>query len=79
MAFRVMGAKRRKRAVGGSFDHSHRGIFFFHSRAHRVHIIHLDAEVIDAARIAGPPAQKCQADIAVGDDHRGVIGFGDSF
>jgi hypothetical protein len=79
MALRIMRAERCKGPVGWPFDKTDGGIVFFIAAEHEIHVVHLDAKVIDAGGVARPPAQKRDTDVAIAGDDRCVVGLGDSF
>src|SRR5581483_4917379 len=60
----------RERPVRRPLEHGHLRIIFPDARDGAVHVIHIDAEVMQARHVAGLAADHRHADVAVADAYR---------
>ena len=67
-----MHADASKRPVGGPLQPLHLGIVLARSAEHFLHVLHLEAEVVEASLAASLAGVDVEADVAVGDRHGGV-------
>ncbi len=73
IAFGVMGAVGRKRSVRRPLEHVDPGILFLDARDRFVHVIDIDAEMMEPRHVAGLSADHGDPDVAVADAQR-VVG-----